>query len=125
MPSSASSSHRVPLLINHKFKDLKKKGLQHYELLARLFNSNIATDFLQISSAQPTPNSDKERAGCSLPIIRGTLCNELKRLHLLEEDTSIVSVEEAVGTVLFIVRHNADYQLTANRFQHSLETIQR
>nr|POE45410.1 hypothetical protein CFP56_61256 [Quercus suber] len=53
------------------------------------------------------------------------LCNELKRLHLLEEDTSIVSVEEAVATVLFIVGHNADYRLTANRFQHSLETIQR
>ena len=53
------------------------------------------------------------------------LCNELKRLHLLEEDTGIVSVEEVVGTVLFIVRHNADYRLTANRFQHSLETIQR
>ncbi|KAK9991354.1 hypothetical protein SO802_026339 [Lithocarpus litseifolius] len=53
------------------------------------------------------------------------LCNELKRLHLLEEDTGIVSVEESVGTVLFIVGHNADYRLTANRFQHSLETIQR
>nr|POE89644.1 hypothetical protein CFP56_02358 [Quercus suber] len=53
------------------------------------------------------------------------LCNELKRLHLLEEDTGIVSVEEAVATVLFIVGHNADYRLTANRFQHSLETIQR
>ena len=53
------------------------------------------------------------------------LCNELKRLHLLEEDTSIVSVEEAVGTVLFIVGYNSDYRLTANRFQHSLDTIQR
>ena len=53
------------------------------------------------------------------------LCNELKRLHLLEEDTDIVSVEEAVGTVLFIIGHNANYRLTANRFQHSLETIQR
>ena len=53
------------------------------------------------------------------------LCNELKRLHLLKEDTGWVSVEESVGTVLFIVGHNADYQLTANRFQHSLETIQR
>ena len=53
------------------------------------------------------------------------LCNELKWLHLLEEDTGIVSVEEAVGTVLFIIGHNADYWLTANRFQHSLETIQR
>ncbi|KAL0002565.1 hypothetical protein SO802_016346 [Lithocarpus litseifolius] len=53
------------------------------------------------------------------------LCNELKRLHLLEEDTGIVSVEEAVGIVLFIVGHNADYRLTTNRFQHSLETIQR
>ena len=53
------------------------------------------------------------------------LCNELKRLHLLEEDTGIVSVEEAVGIVLFIVGHNDDYRLTANRFQHSHETIQR
>ena len=53
------------------------------------------------------------------------LCNELKRLYLLEEDIGIVSVEEAVGTVLFIVGHNVDYRLTANRFQHSLETIQR
>ena len=53
------------------------------------------------------------------------LCNELKRLHLLKEDIGIVSVEEAVGTVLFIVGHNADYRLTANRFQHSLKTIQR
>ncbi|KAK9987967.1 hypothetical protein SO802_028206 [Lithocarpus litseifolius] len=53
------------------------------------------------------------------------LGNELKRLHLLEEDTGIVSVEEAVGTLLFIVEHNADFRLTANPFQHSLETIQR
>ena len=52
------------------------------------------------------------------------LCNELKR-HLLEEDTGWVSVEKSVRTVLFIVGHNADYRLTANRFQHSLETIQR
>uniref|UniRef100_A0A7N2M9Y2 DUF8040 domain-containing protein n=1 Tax=Quercus lobata TaxID=97700 RepID=A0A7N2M9Y2_QUELO len=48
------------------------------------------------------------------------LCNELKRLHLLEEDTGWVSVEESVGTVLFIVGHNADYRVAANRFQHSL-----
>ena len=53
------------------------------------------------------------------------LCNELKRLHLLEEDTGIVSVEEVIGTMLFIVRHNADYRLIANHFQLSLETIQR
>ncbi|KAK9997303.1 hypothetical protein SO802_021989 [Lithocarpus litseifolius] len=58
-------------------------------------------------------------------IIFRHLCNELKRLHLLEEDTGIVSVEEAVGVLLFIVGHNADFRLTANRFQHSLETIQR
>ena len=53
------------------------------------------------------------------------LCNELKRLHLLEKDTCIVSVVEAVGVVLFIVGHNVDYRLIANRFQHSLETIER
>ena len=62
---------------------------------------------------------------CMDKTIFRNLCNELKRLHLLEEDTGIVSVKEAVGTVLFIVGHNTDYRLTANRFQHSLETIQR
>ena len=62
---------------------------------------------------------------CMDKTIFRNLCNELKRLHLLEEDTSIVSIEEVVGTVLFIVGHNADYRLTANRFQHSLKTIQR
>ena len=61
---------------------------------------------------------------CMDKTIFRNLCNELKRLHL-EEDTGIVSFEEIVGTVLFIVGHNADYRLTANRFQHSLETIQR
>ena len=30
-------------------------------MLGRLFNSNTATGFLQISSAQPAPNSDEER----------------------------------------------------------------
>ena len=53
------------------------------------------------------------------------LYNELKMLHLLEENTSIVSVEESVGTFLFIVGHNTDFQLTCNHFKHSLETIQR
>ncbi|KAK7847952.1 hypothetical protein CFP56_005665 [Quercus suber] len=48
-------------IVNHKFKEFKKKGLKHYDLLGRLFNSNTATGFLQISSAQPAPNSDKER----------------------------------------------------------------
>ena len=52
------------------------------------------------------------------------LCNKLTQLHLLE-DIGWVSVEEFVGTVLFIVGHNADYRLTTNHFQHSLETIQR
>ncbi|KAL0010676.1 hypothetical protein SO802_005784 [Lithocarpus litseifolius] len=47
--------------VNHKFKEFRKKGLQHYELLGRLFNSNTATGFLQMSSAQPAPNSDEER----------------------------------------------------------------
>ncbi|XP_075645390.1 uncharacterized protein LOC142616415 [Castanea sativa] len=36
-------------------------GLQHYELLGQLFNANTATSFLQISSAQPAPNSFEER----------------------------------------------------------------
>ena len=38
-----------------------KKGVRHYDLLGMLFNSNTATSFLQISSAQPTPNNDEER----------------------------------------------------------------
>ena len=35
--------------------------MQHYELLGQLFNANIATGFLQISSAQPAPNSFEEQ----------------------------------------------------------------
>ena len=53
------------------------------------------------------------------------LCYKLKRLHLLEEDIGIVSVEESVRTFLYIVGHKTDFRLTANCFQHSLETIQR
>ena len=52
---------------------------------------------------------------CMDKTIFRNLCNELKWLHLLE-DTGIVSIEEVVGTMLFIVGHNADYRLTANRF---------
>ena len=52
------------------------------------------------------------------------LYNVLKMLHLLEKDTSIVSVEESIGTLLFIVGHNIDFRLTCNHFKHSLETIQ-
>ncbi|XP_023901764.1 uncharacterized protein At2g29880 [Quercus suber] len=43
------------------FAEFKKNGLKHYDLLGKLFNSNTTTGFLQISSAQPAPNSDEER----------------------------------------------------------------
>ena len=52
------------------------------------------------------------------------LCSESKRLHLLEEDTRIVSIEESIGTLSYIFGHNANMRLTGNWFQHSLETIQ-
>ena len=42
------------------------------------------------------------------------LCNELKRLHLLEEDTKIVSVEEPIGILLYILGHNVDMRVTRN-----------
>ena len=42
------------------------------------------------------------------------LCNELKRLHLLEEDTGIVSVEESIGILLYILGHNVDMRVTGN-----------
>ena len=35
--------------------------MRHYELVGTLFNSNTAIGFLQMSSAQPAPNSDEER----------------------------------------------------------------
>ena len=35
--------------------------MKHYDLLGRLFNSNTAIGFLQISSTQPPHNSDEER----------------------------------------------------------------
>ena len=51
------------------------------------------------------------------------LCSELKRLHLLEEDTRIVSIKESIGTLSYIFGHNADMKVIVNWFQHSLETI--
>lgn len=45
---------------NPKCKEFRKKGLDHYDLLGQLFNKSTATGFLQISSAQPAPNSDEE-----------------------------------------------------------------
>lgn len=53
------------------------------------------------------------------------LCNELKMLHLVEEDNGIVSVEEAVATCSYIVRHNTDMRLATNGFQRLIKTIQR
>ena len=53
------------------------------------------------------------------------LCNELKRLHLLEEDTGIMLVEESDVMLLYIVGHNTNFRLTCNCFQHFLEIIQR
>ena len=35
--------------------------MRNYDLLGMLFNSNTTTGFLQISFAQPAPNSDEER----------------------------------------------------------------
>ena len=52
------------------------------------------------------------------------LCNELKMLHLLEEDIRIVLVKEVVATFVCIVGHSTDIRLVANYFQHSIETIQ-
>ncbi|KAK9986820.1 hypothetical protein SO802_031771 [Lithocarpus litseifolius] len=52
------------------------------------------------------------------------LCSELKRMHLLEEDTRIVSIQESISVLLYILSHNADMRVIGNRFQHSLETIQ-
>ena len=46
-------------------------------------------------------------------------------LHLLGENTGIVSMEESVGTFLYVVEHNTDFKQNANHFQHSLDTIQR
>ena len=37
------------------------------------------------------------------------LCNKLKRLHLLKEDTGIMSVEESVETLLYIIGHNTNF----------------
>ena len=44
------------------------------------------------------------------------LCSELKRLHLLEEDTIIVSVQEFIGVALYILGHNVDMRVIGNRF---------
>ncbi|KAK7846114.1 l10-interacting myb domain-containing protein [Quercus suber] len=61
MVTASEEAWAAAFAVNHKFKEFKKKGLKHYDLLGRLFNSNTATGFLQMSFAQPAPNSDEER----------------------------------------------------------------
>ncbi|XP_030939854.1 uncharacterized protein At2g29880-like [Quercus lobata] len=61
MVTATDDAWAAAFVVNHKFKDFRKKGMRHYELLGTLFNSNTATGFLQMSSAQPAPNSDEER----------------------------------------------------------------
>ncbi|KAL0002567.1 hypothetical protein SO802_016348 [Lithocarpus litseifolius] len=87
--------------VNHRFKEFKKKGLQHYELLGRLFNSNTATGFLQISSAQLAPNSDKERELDAIFLSSGVHVNvktdsvdDVKELPTLSEAQSRRQVEK-------------------------------
>ncbi|KAK7838423.1 l10-interacting myb domain-containing protein [Quercus suber] len=69
--------------VNHKFKELKKKGLKHYDLLGKLFNSNTATGFLQISSTQLAPNSDEERELDAAFLSRGYMSMSTKMVWMM------------------------------------------
>jgi hypothetical protein len=51
-------------------------------------------------------------------------CNMLKRLRILKEDNSIVSVEESVAMFLYIIGHNTRMRVVSDRFQHSTEIVQ-
>ncbi|XP_062158786.1 uncharacterized protein LOC133866274 [Alnus glutinosa] len=53
-----------------------------------------------------------------------SLCARLRELNYAE-DTKLVTVEEAVGITLFILGHGVGMRVAADRFQHSLETVQR
>ena len=55
-------------------------------MLGTLFNSNTATGFLQISSAQPAPNSDEERE------LDAAFLSE--RVHVNVNSNSVDDVEE-------------------------------
>ncbi|KAK9997236.1 hypothetical protein SO802_021922 [Lithocarpus litseifolius] len=57
--SDAVWAHTASL--NSRCKEFRNKGLEHHELLGQLFHTGTATGFLQISSAQPAPNSDEEQ----------------------------------------------------------------
>ena len=60
--------------------------MRHYDLLGMLFNSNTATSFFQISSVQPTPNSDEERE------LDAAFLSE--RVHVNVNSNSVDDVEE-------------------------------
>ena len=60
--------------------------MRHYDLLGTLFNSNTVTGFLQISSAQPAPNSDEERE------LDAAFLS--KRVHVNVNSNSVDDVEE-------------------------------
>ena len=123
-PDSDEYDSKVELEIATTYVQLCIKYMQKYYMKWPMCTSilNGRSYVIEVLEGNPQVCYD---IFCMDKTIFRNLCNELKRLHLLEEDTGIVSFEEIVGTVLFIVGHNADYRLTANHFQHSLETIQR
>nr|XP_048328401.1 uncharacterized protein LOC107422048 [Ziziphus jujuba var. spinosa] len=53
-----------------------------------------------------------------------SLCTCLKQ-HEYLKDTKVVRVEEALAMFLIIIGHNVGMRLIADRFQHSLETVDR
>ncbi|KAK7817708.1 hypothetical protein CFP56_042464, partial [Quercus suber] len=84
--------------------------------------------------AQPEHSKGKKKKGEILSEMNEAIKRfmEVSKVRLIanesrkqtEKDTGIVSVEEAVGMLLYIVGHNKNTRLATNRFQHSLETIQ-
>ncbi|KAG8381767.1 hypothetical protein BUALT_Bualt05G0006900 [Buddleja alternifolia] len=58
--SSKEEDYLVELMVNKEYKQFRKKGCDHFELLCEIFNETVATGHLARSSTQGPLNSEEE-----------------------------------------------------------------
>ncbi|KAG8383809.1 hypothetical protein BUALT_Bualt04G0052500 [Buddleja alternifolia] len=59
--SSKEEDYLVELMVNKEYKQFRKKGCDHFELLCEIFNETVATGHLARSSTQGPLNSEEEQ----------------------------------------------------------------
>ena len=103
------------MLVDHVNKYYNKSPMRTSKLLGDAFMKEVLNGH---------PGVCYEMFNINIDVLRH-LCNELKMFRILKEDNDIVLVEESVVMFLYIIGHNTCMGVVSDRFQHSIETVQR